>query len=469
MSKKVFVLVSDGVSIRNFAYTSFLYLAKEKNIDLVFWNSTPFSLQDINVREVEINKPKPSALTDLIKTALIRIELNLFTKRDKDLIYQKYKFPLSYKNLKSTIKSLFVKLIVGIFNSEEGIKQLRSKMIVLERKTEYYKQCKLSLEKEKPDFVFSTSQRAVTAISPLTAAQDLDITTAAFIYSWDNIPKATTVVTADYYCVWSEHMKKELLHYQKYIEPKQIKVTGTPQFENHFDASLKESKVKFFKTHGLDLNKKYICFSGDDITTSPKDELYLRDLAKAVEVLNNKSHNVGIIFRRCPVDFSNRYDGVLEKYKDIIVSIEPIWEKKGGAWNSIMPTKADYKLQTNIVEHTECVVNLGSSMVFDYAAYGKPCAFMNYNYFNDEAKPQKGVYVYDFVHFRSKPSKDVVCWLKHPDDISKDIENLLKDSNKTVKASQEWFNAINQYPHSLASERILNDMHKLISLKNKQL
>ena len=466
MSKKVLVLVSDGVSIRNFAYTSFPNLAKEKNIELVFWNSTPFDLQDLNVKEVKINKPKPSILTDLIKTALIRIELNIFTKRDNDFIYQKYKFPLSYKNLKSTIKSLFVKMIVGLFTSEKGIRKLRSKMSALERKTEYYKQCKLTLEKEKPDFVFSTSQRAVTAISPLTAAQDLGITTAAFMYSWDNIPKAMTVVTADYYYVWSEHMKKELLHYQKYITPKQIKVTGTPQFENHFDETLKVSKAVFFNTHGLDLNKKYICFSGDDMTTSPKDELYLRDLAEAVKVLNSKGHKIGIIFRRCPVDFSSRYDSVLEKYKGIIVSIDPIWEKKGGVWNSIAPTKEDYKLQTNIIAHTECVVNLGSSMVFDYAAYNKPCAFMNYNYLNLEVTLEKGVYVYDFVHFRSKPSKDVVCWLNNPDEISEKIENLLKDSSKTVNASKLWFNVINRQKAEDASHRICDS---LLKIKNKEL
>ena len=466
MSKKVFVLVSDGVSIRNFAYTSFPRLAKEKNIELVFWNGTPFSLNDFDVKEVKINKPKPSAFTDLMKAALIRIELNLFAKRDNDLVYHNYKFPLSKTNLKSRIKSFCVKLIIGAFNSEKGMIKLRSKIIASERKTPYYKHCKNILEKEKPDFVFTTSQRAVTGIAPITAAQDLGIPTATFIYSWDNVPKATTVLKANYYYVWSAHMKKELLHYQKYIEPNQVKITGTPQFENHFDKSLRVSKTEFYETHGLDLNKKYICFSGDDVTTSPKDERYLIDLAKAVSELNKKGHNLGIIFRRCPVDFSNRYDHVLEAYKDIIISISPIWEKKGGVWNSITPTKADYKLQTNIIQHTECVVNLGSSMVFDYATYNKPCAFMNYNYFNTEEQAETGVYVYDFVHFRSKPSMDAVCWLNHPDTIANDLENLLKAPEKTVKASQEWLAAINQYPYPKASERILDEIIELIQTDN---
>ncbi|MDB2462804.1 UDP-glycosyltransferase [Algibacter sp.] len=463
MVKKVFVLVSDGVSIRNFAYTSFPSLANDKNIKLVFWNITPFGLENLNVEEIKIYKPKPSALTDLIKTALIRIELNLFTKRDNDLIYQEYKFPLSCRNLKSTLKSLFVKLIIGLFNSEKGIIKLRSKMSDLERKTKYYKQCKLTLEKEKPDFVFATSQRPVIGISPLTAAQDLGIPTGVFIYSWDNIPKATTVLNGDYYFVWSEHMKNELLHYQKYITPKQIMVTGTPQFENHFDISLRISREVFFKTHGLDLNKKYICFSGDDITTSPKDELYLRDLANAIETLNNKGYQIGVVFRRCPVDYSKRYAEILEKYKDIIVAINPVWNKKGGIWNSIAPTKEDYKLQTNIIEHTEFVVNLGSSMVFDYATYSKSCMFMNYNYFNATEKSEKGVYVYDYVHFRSKPSEEAVVWLNHPEEIAKKIEYLLNKPEKTVNAAQDWLSVINHKEPATASDRILQNINKLIS------
>jgi hypothetical protein len=44
----------------------------------------------------------------------------------------------------------------------------------------------------------------------LLAAQQLGIPTATFIFSWDNLPKATMVVETDYYFV-GDHMKLELL------------------------------------------------------------------------------------------------------------------------------------------------------------------------------------------------------------------------------------------------------------------
>ena len=317
-------------------------------------------------------------------------------------------------------------------------------MIAQERKTSYYRSCKEMLQKEKPDILFCASQRSVIAISPLTAAQDLNIPTVSYIFSWDNVPKATTVVTSDHYFVWSDHMKEELLHYQRYIQPEQIIITGTPQFEPHYQKEAIVSKEAFYKEHNLDLTKKYICFSGDDITTSPKDELYLRDVASAVRVLNKKGNAIGLIFRRCPVDFSTRYDAVIEEFKDEIVLLPPLWNKIGDGWNTILPTREDIHLQVNLIAHTAFVINLGSSMVFDYVTAGKPCAYMNYNYLNEKETVEAGVYIYDFVHFRSMPSPEAVIWLDHPDTIADSLEKMLKGVPETVATAQDWFAVINK-------------------------
>ncbi|GHC59914.1 UDP-glycosyltransferase [Ulvibacter litoralis] len=462
MNKKVLVLMPDGVSLRNFAYTSFYKLGIEKDFDIVFWNATPFNLQEIGYNEIKIENPKPRPITDLLKSARIQIELKLYSKRDKDSVYQSYIFPLSFKSLKATAKSLFIKWYTKRYASESGLEKIRHRIIASERKSEYYKNCLEVLKKEKPDFVFCTSQRSVIAIAPLAAAQELKIPTASFIFSWDNLPKATTVVTTDYYFVWSEHMKRELLHYQKYVSSEQVLITGTPQFENHFTDELLETKDTFFTKHRLNLTREYICFSGDDVTTSQTDQLYLRDVAKAVRKLNKDGHNMGVIFRRCPVDFSDRYDEVIETYNDVIVPIAPAWEKMGEMWNTILPTKADLKLQTNIIAHSVAVVNLGSSMVFDYAAHKKPCAFINYNYLNSSQQPEKGVYVYNFVHFRSMPAREAVVWFSDPETIAEDLLAMLKAPAKTVIEAKKWFEVINLHPPQEASKRIWNTIIELI-------
>lgn len=453
LNNKIFILLPDGIGLRNFAYTSFYKLGKEQGFNVVFWNTTPFKLVDLGFKEIKIENAKTHLLTDIYKNVKIQAELNLNIKKTNDKVYNSYRFPFSYKTVNSAIKSIVIQLLSLTHSSAKGIEILRKKIREGERKTLYYNQCKETLKKDKPAFVFCTNQRMSLAIAPLLAAQDLKIPTATFIFSWDNLPKGTMAVETDYYFVWSFHMKKELLYYYPYIKENQIIVTGTPQFENHFQVNNIISKEIFFKQNGLDIEKKYICYSGDDVTTSPYDPEYLVYLIQAIRDLNEKGKQLGIIFRKCPVDFSKRFNSILEENKDIVVAIEPRWDKIGEGWNTILPTKEDSVLQLNIITHTELVVNLGSSMVFDYVAHKKPCAYMNYNPGRKDHN-WSAEKIYNFVHFRSMPDNAVV-WLNSPDEIADKIEMLLSDeAQKVVENAQEWFEKINLHPAHEASNRI---------------
>jgi len=428
--------------------------------EVVFWNQTPFDLTELGYKEIKL-QGKPRAETDLIKRAKIIAELDHFTQKFNDQVYQTYKFPSSNKGIKAKIKNSIVTQLTQIYRGEKGLQKLRSKLKASERKSLFYKHCKDVLEKEKPDMVFCTNQRPVNAIAPLTAAQDLGIPTATFIFSWDNLPKATMVVEPDFYFVWSEYMKKELLNYYPFINSDSIFIAGSPQFEPHFNLKLRKTRQVFFKENNLDLKKEYICFSGDDITTSPDDPQYLSDVASAVENLNTKGANLGIIFRRCPVDFSNRYKPVLEKYKDLIVPIAPKWKKVGENWNSILPTQKDIKLQINTILHTKAVVNLGSSMVFDYALFEKPCLFLNYDVDQKNDKNWSAGKVYKFVHFRSMPTRNEVVWLNSKTEIGPKLDLILDNSTETVNHAKEWFNKINLCPADNASKRIWNSIDEI--------
>jgi len=462
-NNKIFILLPDGVGLRNFAFTNFYENTGSQGFDVSFWNNTPFDLSEMGFKEHKITHSKSHALTDLFKRARNQIDLNQNIKRSGDKVYERYRFPLSYKGLKTALKSIFVRGLISVFDSEKGIAALRKHITSLERKTPYYSNCLETLRKENPAIVFCTNQRPLTAIAPIVAAQDLGIPTATFIFSWDNLPKAMMVIETDYYFVWSDHMKRELLYYYPYITDQQVFVTGTPQFEPHFDASLLVSRSDFFKTHGLDIETKYICFSGDDITTSPNDPQYLSDTAAAIRKLNEKGHKLGIVFRRCPVDFSDRYNAILESNKDIIASIAPAWEKMGTNWNAILPLKEDMPLQINTIAHTEFVINLGSSMVFDYVSFGKSCIYVNYEVLGSNFPKWTIEKIYRYVHFRSMPEKTAVVWVNDPSEFEAKIENLLQHDDQHVDAAADWFKVINQHPVNLASERIIASIKTIIN------
>src|SRR5690606_322274 len=142
---------------------------------------------------------------------------------------------------------------------------------------------------------------------------------------------------------WSDLMKEQLLQYYPFVNNEQVFVTGTPQFEPHFYSDLSETRDAFFKLYGLDINKKYVCFSGDDETTSPLDQYYLEDLSNAVRNLNSNGYKLCIIYRKCPVDLTQRYDAIIEANKDVIKVLNTIWEQVGNMWNEVLPNKEDFK------------------------------------------------------------------------------------------------------------------------------
>lgn len=464
MKKKVFVFLPDGVGLRNFAFTNFKEIAENHGFELTYWNNTVFPLQtSFGFNEVRIENHQLNPKTTIFSRARKRVELSLWTKKFNDAVYPTYNFPQSYKGLKNALKSLYVDYLVVAKSTEKGLLQIRDTIKKLERENPKYEYCKKQLQEHKPELVFCTNQRPTQAIAPLLAAQDIGIPTATFIFSWDNLPKATMVVETDYYFVWSELMKAELLNYYPYIPENQVFVTGTPQFEPHFDAQLIKPKEVFFEEHDLDTNKKYICYSGDDVVTSPLDQFYLEDVAQAVEVLNSQDHNLGIIFRKAPVDVTGRFNPIIEKYKHLIVNIDPLWEPVGEQWNEIMPTKADFGLLVNISHHCELVANVASSMVFDFVVHNRPCIYFDYE--QPQLKPNiRDIgQNYKYVHFRSMPSKEAVAWAYSKEQVLPALQGLLDGGLNPVKEGKKWFEVIAGTKPTAASRNICDKIAKIIN------
>ena len=463
MKKKVFVFFPDGVGLRNFAFTDFKSIGENMGFDITYWNNTIFSLKDnLGFNEVKIEDHTAHPLLPIYTRARKRAELNVSKDKFKDSVYPTYKFPFNYKGLKNIFKSLYVKWLIGLYSSEKGVVILRRKINALERSTSKYKYCKAQLEAHKPDLVFCTTQRATQSISALLAAQDLGIPTVAFVYSWDNVPKAMQVVETDYYFVWSDLMKQQVLQYYPFVKEHQMFVTGTPQFEPHYDTSLKQTREVFFKENNLDLTKKYICYSGDDETTSPLDQYYLEDLANAVRNLNKKGENLGIIYRKCPVDFTPRYDAVIEANKDIIEVLDPIWKQVGDQWNQVLPTPEDFKMLYNVCEHSEFVTNVCSSTVFDFVAHDKPCIYYNY----EQPQLKKGIrdigQNYKYVHFRSMPSKKAAVFCTDKNDLEGLIKQILDDQLSNVAECKTWYKIIVGKTPTEASKTIWNTIDSIL-------
>lgn len=463
MNKKIFVFFPDGVGLRNFAFTQFKEIGEARGNQIVYWNNTVFSLEEeLGFGEVKMETHKIHPLTPIYTRIRKHIELNVSQQKFDDDVYQTYKFPFSYAGLKNTLISVFSKIIIGFNSSDKGIIRIRKRINQLERSTKKYQYCKGQLLEHKPDLVFCTTQRATQSISALLAAKDLEIPTVGFVYSWDNVPKAMHLIETDYYCVWSDLMKKEVLKYYPFIKENQVIVTGTPQFEPHFDSTLSQSRAVFCAEHNLDSNKKYICYSGDDETTSPLDQYYLEDLAVAVRNLNAKGENLAITYRKCPVDTTKRYNEILERYKDCIAVLDPLWKPYGKNWNEILPTKADLKALYNVCQHSELVTNVCSSTVFDFVLHDKPCIYYNY----EQPQLKKGIrdigQNYKYVHFRSMPSVQAAVFCTDKKELENQIKQILDGKVSNVPAGKKWFEIVASNAPQQASNRIWNTIETIL-------
>ena len=433
-NNKIVLLFPDGVGIRNYFYSD-VFKGMEKQLVLfhAFDAKTEQAVKDITSIENSISIPKYSEslkekfLRELI--CLARLKHNAKTV-DNPTILTNWK-----SNHKGIFKTLFYKsieLASHLFTSYERILKLEKWYQKAIRNTNFYKEVREILVANAPEKLFCSHQRGVQCAPIFAAAQDLGIETITVIYSWDNLPKARMALQANKYLVWSDYMKQELKLYYPEIKEQQIFVTGTPQFECYHQPENVIPKEVFYERYNLDIHKKIICYSGDDVLTCPDDPKYLDDLADEL-IKNNLDNKYQILLRRCPVDISGRFDKIISKYPDLIKQAPPLWNfEPNSSWTTIYPLPEDVKLLVSTAYYSDVVVNLGSTMAFDFGMFDKPCAYINYDQENKVNSNWSVKWIYQLQHFKSMVDKNSVIWINNKSEI-KDKVILNKSSDSLEK------------------------------------
>nr|WP_315155869.1 hypothetical protein [uncultured Flavobacterium sp.] len=420
---KILLLFPDGVGVRNYLYSE---VFKEIKDDLVlFHNFDPETIAVIKQNTSISDSITIPTYNESVKEKFLR-ELICLSRLYHNAEKVDNKAVLAYWNWnqKTFSKKIFYKLIENIapfFKDYSKILKLEIKYQNAIRQNVFYDEVKEILKKAKPRVVFCSHQRSLKAATIFAAAIDLGIKTTTVIYSWDNLPKARMALRADNYLVWSAYMKKEMELYYPEILPKSVHITGSPQFEFYEDKNHIIDKEIFYQKYDLDSNKKIICFSGDDTLTSPDDPSYLKDIAEEI-MKAGLQDEYQILLRRCPVDFSARFETVVNEHKDLIKEAVPLWHfNSSNEWSAVYPSVDDVKLLVSTAFYSDIVVNVGSTMAFDFGMFNKPCVFINYDQENKKVKDWSVKTIYQFQHFRSMPNQNAVIWLNSKEEI---IEKL---------------------------------------------
>lgn len=467
---KIVLLVPDGVAVRNYIYSDFVEELIKNGFEVVLYHQIPEAAID------EIKKVKGTIVSDIVK--IPEFKENFFGRILKESIV--------YARLLQNKTKLNNDTIMLFWNrNQKGFKRLtllriseffgyflsKSYALILKFEKVYdntalhnsvSKVIEKDLLKIKPDYILNLHQRAVICAPIINVAKQLSIPTGTVIFSWDNIPKARLVSKYDHYFVWSDLMKNELNLLYPEINSNQVFVTGTPQFEFYFKAPFLKTKADFFEKFGLDLHKKTICFSSND-TSSPYEQNYFEDLCEALMKIE-ETERPQILFRKCPVDKTNRFDAVLQKYKDLIISVEPDWRIQSGdtSFVYIYPSYDDYELLANTVLHSDVVINLGSTMAHDFAVYNKPCLYLNYDPVSNSVF--KVNEVYQFQHFRSMSDLNAVGWIDSKSDFVPKIQSALANPDSIGSDRLQWMQRIVNYPLQENSANLAQEIKRCTSV-----
>ena len=451
----ILFLIPDGVGIKNYLYSDVVkYLKAHHNITI--WSPLPKSAfhNAEQLHDIKFGYKQLSLKTENIKTRLYR-EATTFARlihntklKQNPTIMTNWRRP----NYSFKIKVLYrLAELLGRYISNNYKRILRfeakSRTNIPEMLIQNYVK---DLKALQPISIFITHQRVPGLMPICIAAKRLGIKTATVIFSWDNLPKARLSVKTDTYLVWSQWMKDEMKDYYPEIPQENVILVGTPQFEFYLDSNRISDRNIFAATYNLDAEKVWICFSGDDITTSPHDDLFLNDVLEALYIMKEK---VEVIFRRCPVDFSDRYDDVLKQYADFVIPIDPIWNVQSQTgWEGFFPMYDDINMQVNLASHCAMVINLGSTMAHDFTTHGKPCLYLNYN--PSEQSGWSTKIIYKFQHFRSMENLDAVGWINSKTEIKDIASKVISNSKSIAKDKEKWMQKVVLHPLHLSSKNI---------------
>ena len=461
---KFLIITPDGLGIRNFLCGRFIELLLSK-AEVVVWHS--FSETTLAPhRERWGNAVRwatlPSFREGLTERVLrqAKIYAQLYWRYDVDNSDLALRFLRPSGRLRNHAVAFIARWLGRTLSTARGMIWLDKQHARATLRANYLKSFEDLLARERPDVLFCTHQRSSRAVPAMLAARAMGIPTATFIYSWDNLPKGRMAVHADHFLVWSDLMKEELLCYYPEVAPERIHVVGTPQFEHYFNQSLVQPREQFLTSVGLDPSRSVICFSGDDLTSSPYDPVYLADLAGAMRKIPAE-RRPQILFRRCPGDISKRYLPVLDQYREIATS-DPLWLWSAhDDWSQVIPTIGDVALLTNVVQHSDLVVNVGSTMAVDFAVFGKPAIYIAYN--PPSANGSWNIHEsYRFAHLRSVHELQPVYWADSADKLAGLVMHALSNPEEKLQARCQWMKRLIAHPLDQASRRCYEALERII-------
>lgn len=250
-------------------------------------------------------------------------------------------------------------------------------------------------KKLKPSLVFNGSHiHSRNAIQAVQSAQWLGIPTATFIFSWDNLTSQGRVTLPyDYFLVWNESIKTQLLEMYPWIRAENVFVTGTPQFDFHFRPQFHLGRKEYCEQIGADSNRPIVFYATGMANHMPDEPEIVERIADILDEFDS-ANRPQLLVRIYAKDLSNRFDNLKRRREDILFpKVE--WDS---AW--LTPKFEDSYALVNTLRHCALGINVASTLSLELCMFDKPVINVGYNPYSVDEDVLRYADYYEFDHYK---------------------------------------------------------------------
>jgi hypothetical protein len=390
------ILIPRGEVIRNFVYTGMIdFLAEKANLSLVSVRPNSAVIENLALKYGEVHPLKeiPERWAVGFQRELIEMAHGRWlwsrAARERWRIRDAEAVSLKQKAFRAGKKALSL-----AFSNRPGLRILskieRDASRVLKTTDEYIN----LYQRLSPSLVFNGSHvHSRNAIQAVQAANWLGIPTATFIFSWDNLTSQGRILLPyDYFLVWSEDLKRQLLEIYDQIHPAQVFVTGTPQFDFHFQDKFYRSREEFCREIGADPARPIALYTTGMANHMPGEEEIVEEIADMLTAIGG-ANPPQLLVRIYAKDLTGRFEELKKRRKDIIFP-EVAWEKE---W--LTPRYEDSAALVNTLRHAAFGINVASTVSLELCMFDKPVINVGYNPRSISESRLKYADYYEFDHY----------------------------------------------------------------------
>ena len=437
--KKLVIILPRGESIKNFVYSGITDALRE-HYKVVFFSIVP----NQEIKEYLVSKcddfyeltesysqnTYANEVKQILQIAHVK-KLNSVTgnlKIVKDDL-------LSKKSFKSNGLRKLRKTMASFYPSQKSLIKLTNHFIKTNFKNPKVKEYESLLKQISPDLVFNTSHiHNLSSMDLMYAVKKVKIKSAAFLFSWDNLTSQGRILPDyDIYFTWNDKIKNDLLNFYPSIHKNAVFVTGTPQFNFHFDESFIDSKEKLYNFLEIPKGKKIILYSTGMAYYTPKEHVIVKEIEKVLKKINK---DLQLVVRIYAKDDNTEYYKLRDENKSITIP-DHYWEL-----NYLTPTLKDITLFNNLINHCSIGINVASTVSLDLAVLNKPVINIAFNPPGENIYPNDYEKIYDFDHYKPIIESGAVSLARNTKELEQQIRMYL-ESPQTHENERK--NLVNQF------------------------